>query len=152
METTIINAGNIQTRSAFFFPCRQFHRKKNSEKLAPVKKTPYLCHVKNSIAVQMPPTHVGSFCIHTYQQLYTAPCRVSGNAPGSSASETLTTRSAVFFMSKIISNGDNNHQRRERLDPRRILFPLPPISSQKKIAKNLHRSKKHSIFASAIKR
>ena len=68
----------------------------------------------------MPPTHVGSFCIRTYQQLYTAPCRVSGNAPGSSASKTLTTRSAVFLMSKIISNGDNNHQRRERPDPRRI--------------------------------
>ena len=29
-------------------------------------------------------------------------------------------------------------------------FSLPPISSQKKIAKNLHRSKKHPIFASAI--
>ena len=50
METTTINAGNIQTRSAFFFPCRQFHRKKNSEKLAPVKKTPYLCHVKNNFS------------------------------------------------------------------------------------------------------
>lgn len=51
----------------------------------------------------MPPTHVGCFCIRTYQQLYTAPCRVSGNAPGSSASKTLTTRSAVLLCLKLLA-------------------------------------------------
>lgn len=35
---------------ALFFLATNFIAKKNSEKLAPVKKTPYLCHVKNNFS------------------------------------------------------------------------------------------------------
>lgn len=45
----------------------QKHNKKTRLTFATFKTYPYLCLVKTSIAVQMPPTHVGRFCIHTFR-------------------------------------------------------------------------------------
>ena len=67
------------------------------------KTSYYLCHVKKSLAVQMPPVHAGCFLYpQTSESNITAPCRVCGNAPGSPANETLTTRSAVSLCQKSL--------------------------------------------------